>query len=113
MNASYTSTLTQLPLTPYHGVTALAYSQAMDVETDGQRLPDRNQENDIMDTTLDGVHHIADKGKAPETQVDESTSSVKVEPASSTPTSQVLERPREGGDDGVREAPTQMRKTPH
>ncbi len=113
MTTSQTSTLAYSPITPYHGVTALIYSEAMDVDTDRQHLAHRAPYKDLMDTTLDGAQDTPDKGKAPEVPtatdapmtVTQSTTAAEPEP--------VLERPRLSADDGARESPKLMRKTPH
>lgn len=105
-NTTRTSTLTHSPLTPSHGkLSAISYSEAMDVDKDGQRLADRNPDKDTMDTTLDSAQHDMQKGKGPEEMA------AKTEVTSATEPTPVLERPREEKE-GARQS-TQMRKTPH
>ena len=105
-NTTRTSTLTHSPLTPNHGkLSAISYSEAMDVDKDGQRLADRNPDKDTMDTTLDNAQHDAQKGKCPEEMV------AKTEATSATDPPPVLERPRE--EKAGAQQSTQMRKTPH
>ena len=113
MNASHTSTLTDSAFISYHGVAAVSYTEAMDVDTDGQRPRDPNPDNHLMDITLDGAHTNLDKGKAPESRPSDDLPSEKNETTAATESTQVLERPREGGDDEAREPPIQIRKTPH
>lgn len=113
MNTSQTSTLIHPQTAPYNGVTALTYTEAMDVDADGQRLADQDPDKDIMDTALDGAQAVPDKGKAPEVPADRDAPVVMTEITASTEPESVLERPREGGEDGARESPRLMRKTPH
>jgi len=113
MNPSHTSTLTHPPLVPYHGVTVLTDTQAMDVDIDRQRPADHpRHDTDIMDTTLDDALNASDNGQATEIQVHDDAPVVKTETTAATEPTQVLERPREGGDDGARESTVQQRKTP-
>jgi hypothetical protein len=70
----------------------------MDVDQDGLRLADRNDNKDIMDTTLEGAQDETPKSRAPEESV--------------TGTEAVLDRPREG-DGEAQQSSTPMRKTPH
>lgn len=113
MNAAQTSTLTQSSITSYHGVTALTYSEAMDVDTDGQRLANHFSDRDIMDTALDGPPNTTEKGKAPEKLPEHDTVTAKNDVSTATEPTQVLERPREGGDEVAQDSPKQMCKTPH
>ena len=106
-NTTRTSTLTHSSLTPSHGkLSAISYSEAMDVDKDGQRLADRNPDKDTMNTTSDSAQYDAHKGKGPEEMA------AKIEITSATEPTPVLERPREGKEEGVQQT-TQMRKAPH
>ena len=102
-----TSTITRPSITPSYGkISAISYSEAMDVANDGQRLADRNDTTDIMDKTLAGAQHDAPK-------VDEQAEmNMKVEVTEAPGSLPVLERPREGND-GAQQSSIQMRKTPH
>ena len=103
LNSSQTSTLTQSILTTNHGKKISAI--AMDVHHDGQRIADRIQDKDIMDTTIDNAHepasHSVDSEAPPKPQA-----AVEVEPAplSDNPTEK---------DEGAQQLSKQMRKTPH
>ena len=117
MNASQTSTFVHPPLIPYYGVTAFSDTdnEAMDVNADGQPLAGQHQAQDMMDTTLDGPQNVPDKGKVPEAKAESDAPATKSETTATSEPTDVLERPREGGDDGDRGSPMQMqmRKTPH
>ena len=112
MNASLTTTITHFDIIPYHGVTAVIDSEAMDVDSDGQRLADLNPDNDIMDTTLESVQAALDKGKAPEKRSVDDAPSAESEIAAATEATEVLERPREGGNDEAAESQMPMCKIP-
>ena len=102
-NSSQTSTLTQSIFTTNHGKKISAI--AMDVHHDGQRIADRIQDKDIMDTTIDNPHepssHSVDSEAPPKPQL-----AVKAEPAP------VSVNPTEK-DEGAQQMSKQMRKTPH
>ena len=85
----------------------------MHVDTDRQRLTDRNFNTDIMDTTSDSAHGLVAKGKAPENQVKPEHPVVKDEAVAEDEVAHVVERPREGGNDGVQEPSKHLRKAPH
>ncbi len=104
---THTSTITHPPITPSYGkISAISYSEAMDVANDGQRLADRNNTPDIMDQTLGPAQQDAPK-------VDEQAeTNIKAEVTEASGPVPVLERPREG-DGGAQQSSTQMRKTPH
>ncbi len=106
-STTHTSTITRPPITPSYGkISAISYSEAMDVANDGQRLADRNTTTNIMDQTLGGAQHDAPK-------VDKQTeTTMKAEVTEAPGPVPVLERPREGID-GAQQSSTQMRKTPH
>ena len=106
LNTSQTSTLTPPPCTPSYGkLSAISYSEAMDVKEDGQRLADRNIDRDTMNTAVDSAQRDATQGKVPEEVA------AKSEVTSATEPTPVLERPREGKE-GAQQSP-QLRKTPH
>ena len=101
-----TATITKRHITPSYGkISAISYSEAMDVANDGQRLADRNT-TDIMDETLDVTQH--DPAKIDE----QNETAIKAEVTEAQGPVEVLERPREGGD-GAQQSSIQMRKTPH
>ena len=103
LTTSQTSVLTQQLLTPNHGKKISAI--AMDVDDDGQRIADRIQDKDIMDTTLDNPQQASNN--APESEVPPQD---QVAPAAqSTP---VPENTTEK-DEGAQQSSKQMRKTPH
>ena len=106
-SVTHTSTITHPPIAPSYGkISAISYSEAMDVANDGQRLADRNNTTDIIDQTLGGAQHDAPKvGEQIET-------TMKAEVTEAPGPLPVLERPREGID-GAQQPSTQMRKTPH
>ena len=106
-STTHTSTITHPSITPSYGkISAISYSEAMDVANDGQRLADRNNTTDIMDQTLGGAQNDAPK-------VDEQAErTMKAEVIEASEPVPVLERPREGND-GAQQSSTQMRKTPH
>ena len=98
-----TSTITQQLLTSNHGKKISAIP--MDVDDDGQRIADRIQDKDIMDTTLDNPHQAPSNAANPEP-----TTQGQVAPAAqSTP---VPENTTEK-DEGAQQSSKQMRKTPH
>ena len=106
LNSSQTSTLTQSIVTTNHGKKISAI--AMDVHHDGQRIADRIQDKDIMDTTIDNAHepheptsHSVDSEAPAKPQV-----AVEAEPPS------VSDNPIEK-DEGAQQLSKQMRKTPH
>lgn len=113
MNTTQTSTVTHPHISPYHGVTAVTYSEAMDVDTDGQCLANREPERDLMDTTLDGAQATTDNGKAPEGSVNSAPSTAATAAISTAEPEPVLERPRGNNSDGARESPKFTSKTPH
>lgn len=84
----------------------------MDVGTHGQRLAEHNRDPDIMDTTIDSAENAPSKGKATDIQPGPDAPATKEDVSAATGPSQVLERPREGGD-GARESPLQKRKPLH
>lgn len=103
---SHTSTLTQLAIVPSHGkISAVTCSEAMDVDQDGLRLADRNDNKDIMDTTLEGAQDETPKSRAPE----ESVTGTEV-PAAAEEAEAVLDRPRDGE---AQQSSSPMRKIPH
>ena len=103
LTTSQTAILTQQILTPNHGKNISAI--AMDVDDDGQRIADRIQDKDIMDTTLDNPQQASNN--PPESEVPPQD---QVAPAAqSTP---VHENTTEK-DEGAQQSSKQMRKTPH
>ena len=85
----------------------------MDVDTDGQRLGHHYQDHPMTDSPADGgTKATLDKGKAPVSRAEGDAPATGTESIAATDPTQVLERPREGGDEGARESPKQMRKTP-
>ena len=113
MNVVQTSTLVQPSFTPYHGVTPFTYPEVMDVDTDGQHHPDRNSNNGTMDANSGSAQDTAVKGKAPERQEVQKSPTATNETTAADQPRQVLERPREGGDNGAQELPKHTRKVPH
>ena len=106
-STTHTSTITRPPITPSYGkISAISYSEAMDVANDGQRLADRNNTTDIMDQNLGGAQN-----DAPEVD-EQAEEAMKAEVTEVTGPVPVFERPREGND-GAQQSSTQMRKTPH
>ena len=106
-STTHTATITHPAITPSYGkISALSYSEAMDVATDGQRLADRNNTPDTMNQTLDAAQH-----DAPEID-EQAETTIKAEVTEASGPVPVLERPREG-EDGAQQSSTQMRKTPH
>ena len=107
LTISQTSILTQqqqqLLLTPNHGKKISAI--AMDVDDDGQRIADRIQDKDIMDTTLDTSQQTSNNASEPETLLQDQIAPA----AQSTP---VRENTTEK-DEGAQQLSKQMRKTPH
>lgn len=85
----------------------------MDVDTDGHRLVHRESDKDIMDTTLDCAQDPPDNDKAPEVPADNGPPATATETTAAAEPEPVIERPRLGADDGAREPPKLMRKTPH
>jgi len=113
MNTTQTSTVAHSPNTSYHGVTALIYSDAMDPDTDGQHFAHSGSDKDIMDTTLDCVQNAPDKGKTTAELTAEVDAPVTAtETTTAAELDAILERPRQGADDGAQESPKLMRKTP-
>ena len=113
MNTSQTSTVTNPHIPPYHGAAALTYSEAMDVDTDGQCLANRESEGDLMDTTLDGAQATSNKDIAPEASAHNAPSTTATEAISTAEPEPVLERPRGNSDGGAWESPKFTSKTPH
>ena len=98
-----TSLLTHPLLTSNHGKKISAI--AMDVDDDGQRIADRIQDKDIMDTTLDHPQQASSDAPNPEIQAQN-----KVAPgAQSTPVRDNSTKE----DEGAQQSSKQMRKTPH
>lgn len=77
----------------------------MDVHDDGQRIPDRIQDNDIMDTTLDNPQQALPNG-------DDAEALAKGQVAAGAEPTLVPENSTEK-DDGAQQSSKQMRKTPH
>lgn len=77
----------------------------MDVHYDGQRIADRIQDKDIMDTTLDNSQEASSHGAVPEAPA-------KVQVAAGAGSTPVPENSTEKHD-GVPQSSKQMRKTPH
>ena len=102
-NTSQTSILTHPLFIENHGKKTAAI--AMDVDNDGQRIPDRIQDKDIMDTTLDYFP------EAPSNNTDIEPPE-KVQVAAATEAAPLSENSTEK-DDGVQHTSKQMRKTPH
>lgn len=102
-----TSTLTHSAIVTSHGkISAVSYSEAMEVDQDGQRLADRKDDKDNMDTTLEGAQKDAHQSNAPEEPV------ARIEIPVAEVLTRVLDRPREG-DGEAQQSSTHMRKTPH
>lgn len=101
-----TAIITHQTITPSYGkISAIRYSEAMDVANDGQRLADRNT-TDIMDQTLGASQHDAARAN------ENAETDMKAEVTEAPGPVPVLERPREGND-GAQQSLVQMRKTPH
>ncbi len=77
----------------------------MDVDDDGQRIADRIQHKDIMDTTLDNTREASSNVANPEPPATDQT------PPEAQPTP--LPENSTEKDDGVQQSSNQMRKTPH
>ena len=77
----------------------------MDVDDDGQRIADRVQHNDIMDTTLDHPQQDA-------SNVIDSEAPVKLQPAPEAQPAPLPEVSAEK-DEGAEQLSKQIRKTPH
>lgn len=77
----------------------------MDVENDGQRIADRIQDKDIMDTTIDNPQQASANGADLEAPA-------KSEVAARAETTPIPTNPTEK-DDGAQQLSKQMRKTPH
>ena len=90
-------------LTSNHGKKTSAI--AMDVDDDGQRIADRIQDKDIMDTTLDTPQQAPSDVANPEPSAQDQSAPG----AQSTP---LREDPTEK-DEGAQQPSKQMRKTPH
>lgn len=103
LSTSQTSILTQPPLTSNHGKKISAI--AMDVDNDGQRIADRIQDKDIMDTTLDNPL------QPPSNAVDPEAPAKNQVPPEAQP-APILEKSTEQ-DEGAQQSSKQMRKTPH
>ena len=78
----------------------------MDVDDDGQRIVDRIQHNDIMDTTLDYPPQPSTNAANPEALH-------KTQVATEAPPTSVPEGSLTKEDEGVQPPSKQMRKTPH
>ena len=103
LGTSQTSILTHPLLVSNHGKKISAI--AMDVDTDGQRIADRIQDKDIMDTTLDNSQQVSSNDADPEAPA-EGQVAAGTEPALVPEDSTVK-------DDGAQQSSEQMRKTPH
>ena len=103
LTTSQTSILTQQLFTPNHGKKISAI--AMDVDDDGQRIADRIQDKDIMDTTLDNPHQASNNASETEHPPQDQGAPA----AQSTP---VRDNTTEK-DEEVQQLSKQMRKTPH
>lgn len=101
-NTLHASNPTHPDLTSNHGkkISALA----MDVDDDGQRIADRTQDKDIMDTTLDNPQDALSNGANPEASAKRQVAAG----AEPTPVPDSTEK-----DDGAQQSSKQMRKTPH
>ena len=102
-NTSQTSILTLPLLTSNHGKKISAI--AMDVDNDGQRIVDRIQDKDIMDTTLDNPPQRSSNRADPEALS-------QGEVASATEPTLLPESSTEK-DDGAQQSLKQKRKTPY
>lgn len=103
LNALNTYDLTHSLLTSNHGKNISAL--AMDVDDDGQRIADRIQDHDTMDTILDNPQDASSNGPDPEILAKDQVA------AGAEPTP-VPENSTEK-DDGVQQSSKQSRKTPH
>lgn len=103
LNTSQTSILTHPLLTSNHGKKISAI--AMDVDDAGQRIADRIQDQDIMDTTLDNVQEAS-------SNVANSEAPEKGQAAAGAETTPVPENSTEK-DDETQQSSKQKRKTPH
>lgn len=100
---SQTSILTHPLLTPNHGKKISAI--AMDVDDDGQRIADRIQDKDLMDTTLDHPQQASSDPPKPEVPAqNQSAPEAQPTPARESSTKE---------DEGAQQSSKQMRKTPH
>lgn len=102
-NTSQTSILTHPFLTSNHGKKISAI--AMDVDNDGQRIADRIQDKDIMDTALDNPYEASSNAI-------DTDAPAKGEVAPATEPTPVPEKSTET-DDGAQQSSKYMRKTPH
>lgn len=84
----------------------------MDADTDGQHFAHSGSDKDTMDTTLDCVQDALDKGKATESTAAADAPVTTTETTRAAEPDAILERPRQGADDGAQESPKLMRKTP-
>ena len=103
LTTSQTSILTQQLLTPNHGKKISVIP--MDADDDGQRIADRIQDKDIMDTSLDNPQQPSNNASESEVSPQDQVAPA----AQSTP---VPENTTEK-DEGAQQSSKQMRKTPH
>lgn len=102
-NTSQTSTLTYPILSSNHGKKISAI--AMDVNNDGQRIADRIQDKDIMDTTLDNPQEASSNGADHEATTEgQVAGAAELNPVAEN----LIEK-----DDQAQQSLQQMRKTPH
>lgn len=101
-----TSTLTLPAFASSHGkLSTISVTEAMDVDHDGRRHSRQPEDKGSMDTTLEPPQRDVAEDEKPE--VPAKSEADRMEQPALT-----LERPGES-DDGVKEAPSQMGKTPH
>ena len=103
LSTSQTSILTHPRLVSNHGKKISAI--AMDVDTDGQRIADRIQDKDIMDTTLDNPQQASPNDADPKIPAEGQVA------AGTEPT--LVPEDSAVKDDGAQQSSKQMRKTPH
>ena len=103
LSTSQTSILSNPLVTSNHG--KKIYPIAMDVVDDGLRIPDRIQDKDIMDTSLDKPQDPSSNGPDPE-------ATAKSRVATGAEPTPVPENTTES-DDGAPQSSKQLRKTPH
>ena len=103
LTTSETQIATHSILTSNHGKKTSAI--AMDVDDDGQRIADRIQDKDIMDTTLDNPQPAPSIVADPEVQAQDQSAPE----AQSIP----LREDSKEKDEGAQQPSKQMRKTPH
>lgn len=102
-NNSETSILTHPVRASNHGKKISAI--AMDVDNDGQRIADRIQDKDLMDTTLDNPQEASSNAADP-------VALAKGQVAAGTEPTPVAENSSEK-DDRAQQSSKPMRKTPH